>query len=403
MHACSPEQRSSYLSLVAALKKQFTPVQLTAIHTQLFHDRVQGEKESVDEFAQALRKLFNKAYSTVVRGEPEANTMGQTVLANQFISGSRTDLKSEVVGTDGNLEQLLVKARFEEAKKRELAASKTTPPPKKSSITPHQSAPAKSTASAAQANSGTQKLDPKSKACFNCGMHDHLQRSCPYPRRQKTDREAHGRNKASSVARVEQGATPLSPDELVEKLRRKLHEAELAAAVGDTASIIRNVVRSDGPQSNIGPTITSKVEVGGVPTEALVVTIISLDFAMIVMAKERSKFASVEEWQEATLKKFEPPAVSLKNYGGGRLDIMAQLPVRISQGEYHADVMVLVRKNAPNRLLLGTDAQPLLGYILVKKESEDRGVNVTTAETVQLSHKSVQTPQKSDDAREIAS
>ena len=406
--SCSPEQRSSYPSLVAALKKRFTPVQLTAIHTQLFHDRVQGEKESVDEFAQALRKLFNKAYSTVVRGEPEANSMGQTVLANQFISGLRSDLKSEVVGTDGNLEQLLVKARFEEAKKRELAASKTTPPPKKSSAVPHQSAPAKSTASTTQADSGTQKSDPKSKACFNCGMHDHLQRSCPYPRRQKTDREAHGRNKASSVARVEQETTPLSPNELVEELRRKLHEAELAAAVGETASVIRNVVQSDGPQSNIGPTITSRVEVGGVPTEALVdtgspVTIISLDFAMIVMAKERSKFASVEEWQEATLKKFEPPAVSLRNYGGGRLDIMAQLPVRISQGEYHADVMVLVRKKAPNRLLLGTDAQPLLGYILVKKETEDSGVNITTGETVQLSHKSVQTPQKSDDAQEVAS
>ena len=65
--------------------------------------------------------------------------------------------------------------------------------------------------------------------------------------------------------------------------------------------------------------------------------------------------------------------------------------------------MVLVRKKAPNRLLLGTDAQPLLGYILVKKETEDSGVNITTGETVQLSHKSVQTPQKSDDAQEVAS
>ena len=71
--SCSPEQQSSYPLLVAALKKRFTPVQLTAIHTQTFHDRVQKEKESVNEFAQALRKLFNKAYSTVVRGEPEAN------------------------------------------------------------------------------------------------------------------------------------------------------------------------------------------------------------------------------------------------------------------------------------------------------------------------------------------
>lgn len=41
--------------------------------------------------------------------------MGQTVLANQFVSGLCQELKAKVVGTDRNLEQLLVKARFEEA------------------------------------------------------------------------------------------------------------------------------------------------------------------------------------------------------------------------------------------------------------------------------------------------
>lgn len=97
-------------------------MQLTAIQTQLFHDRQQGVKESVDDYAQALRKLFKKAYAGVLRGEPETDSMGRTVLANQFISGLRSELKSKVVGSEGNLEQLLLKARFEEANRRELAA-----------------------------------------------------------------------------------------------------------------------------------------------------------------------------------------------------------------------------------------------------------------------------------------
>ena len=122
-----------------------------------------------------MRKLFNKAYSTVVRGEPEANSMGQTVLANQFIAGLHPELKAEVVGTDGNLEQLLVKARFEEAKKRELTKNKATPPPKKPSAVPNQPAPAKNTSKSTSNNSSTQKTDLKSKACFNCGMQGHLQ------------------------------------------------------------------------------------------------------------------------------------------------------------------------------------------------------------------------------------
>ncbi len=54
------------------------------------------------------------------------------------------------------------------------------------------------------------------------------------------------------------------------------------------------------------------------------VTIISLDFAMDVVAKERPRYSSVEEEVQ---KQFSPPTVSLKNYRGGRLDIMAQLPV----------------------------------------------------------------------------
>ena len=90
----------------------------------------------------------------------------------------------------------------------------------------------------------------------------------------------------------------------------------------------------------------------------------------------------------------------LRNYGGGHLDIMAQLLVHISKGEYHTDVTVLVRKDAPNRLLLGTDGQLLLGYVLIKKENEERCKchNVTTGSTVRLDDKSTMTPPEPDKA-----
>ena len=48
------------------LSKRFIPVELTAIQSQCFHDRHQTAKESVDEFAQELKKLFHKAYSNFV-------------------------------------------------------------------------------------------------------------------------------------------------------------------------------------------------------------------------------------------------------------------------------------------------------------------------------------------------
>ena len=85
--SCATDQRSNYKLLVEQLSKRFTPVELTAIQSQHFHDRRQSTKESVDEFAQELKKLFHKAYSSLARGGSEAESMGRSVLANQFVSG----------------------------------------------------------------------------------------------------------------------------------------------------------------------------------------------------------------------------------------------------------------------------------------------------------------------------
>ena len=75
------------------------------------------------------------------------NSMGRTVLANQFVAGLRPELKTEVVGTEGNIEQLLVKARLEEAKQTELATVRTVSPPKKPIVSPSEATPPKSTSS----------------------------------------------------------------------------------------------------------------------------------------------------------------------------------------------------------------------------------------------------------------
>ena len=102
-------------------------MQLAAVQTQLFHERRQGPRESVDEFAQELRKLFSNAYSRSTRGGPEAEALGEIMLSNQFVVGLRPELKTKMVGMEGGFEELLMKARFEEAKKnREVTAVKTS-------------------------------------------------------------------------------------------------------------------------------------------------------------------------------------------------------------------------------------------------------------------------------------
>jgi hypothetical protein len=69
------------------MKRRFRPARLTAVQAKLFHNRQQQEKETVDQFAQELQKLYNMAYDGAASEGPHAERMGQTLLANQFVTG----------------------------------------------------------------------------------------------------------------------------------------------------------------------------------------------------------------------------------------------------------------------------------------------------------------------------
>ena len=83
-------------------------------------DNKNQENQSVDEYAQDLRKLYQKAYSQVQKGSTTTQMMGKSLLAYQFVSGLLPELKVKVAGTEGDFEHQLLKAQFEEAKIREL-------------------------------------------------------------------------------------------------------------------------------------------------------------------------------------------------------------------------------------------------------------------------------------------
>jgi len=52
-------QRSNYDAMMEELTKRFVPVQIQAVQSSLFHERKQRPRESVDDYAQDLRRLFN--------------------------------------------------------------------------------------------------------------------------------------------------------------------------------------------------------------------------------------------------------------------------------------------------------------------------------------------------------
>ena len=95
-------------------------MRLQAVHSKQFHQRKQEETETVDQYAQELRKLFCRAYPRTNQATEEAEGFGRLVLAYQFVAGLKRNLQSKVAGVEGDLEQLLLKTRFEEAKIRDL-------------------------------------------------------------------------------------------------------------------------------------------------------------------------------------------------------------------------------------------------------------------------------------------
>ena len=82
-------QRTSYEALTAALTERFKPVRIKSVLSGLFHERKQKVKESVEEYAQDLNWLYQRAYPHLERGSADAEKMGQTVyvLAYQFVAG----------------------------------------------------------------------------------------------------------------------------------------------------------------------------------------------------------------------------------------------------------------------------------------------------------------------------
>ena len=169
---CSPQQRSSYSLLKSQLKERFTPVRIQAVHSSLFHQRKQGGKETVDQYAQELRRLFYKAYPRENQGSGEAEGFGRSVLAHQFVAGLLPVLRSKVAGNEGDHDQLLIKARFEEVKIRDLASTSEGIP--SSGILWHQGLSPNNRFSASNRMPRQDTMD----RCYICNQPGHFARNC---------------------------------------------------------------------------------------------------------------------------------------------------------------------------------------------------------------------------------
>lgn len=94
----------------------------------------------------------------------------------------------------------------------------------------------------------------------------------------------------------------------------------------------------------------------------------ALDFLLQVLAKKRPQSQTPAEWRKQVEQRLEPTPLALCNYGGGRLPVVKQMRTHIGRPGHKVEALVQVQKNAPAKLLIGTDVLPRLGFLFVRTE-----------------------------------
>ena len=308
--SCPVETRHSYALLKDALLKRFTPVHVQSVQGALFHRRSQKPMETVDEYAQELRALFRRAY---LKLEWDIGGEGESVLTLRFIARLKTEIQKKLTAAEGTFDQILVRARYEEAQWQELKGGHSDETAVRRYMTTggqtHQQSSGKSTSSTIERTgrrSPTRRDAPRRESrngCYHCGSADHYVRQCPYKTRSQP-KEALGGGKF--------------------QMRSNSLTTEAKAA---------GMEQKGKLTCQPGPRVTAKVWLDGVEKEALLdtgspVTILSVNCLLDIWAMTRPELDAEEKRREA-LDELSGSVMTLRTYDGTRVPIVAEIQLKV--------------------------------------------------------------------------
>ena len=381
--SCDKKKMKTYTQLVDALRERFMPVRLKAVESSLFHERKQKENETVDSYAQELRKLFYRAYPKAKQGDGETESMAKDILAYQFVAGLKLEIKEKLAGVEGDFDQLLAKARFKEAKMKEWRNEV----PKAGRTQRAPTDPAAREEKKPPPSSNVRRKESSSIRCHNCGGLGHIARQCTVTRR-ATPRETQAQGGPARSSHQVNGLDSHRESSL------DSYSGKPKKMAVERASATLNTLTTGEPEQGLvlGPKLRTELLVDGMPATALVdtgspITIISLSYLLQIWWTQRDKSLPRWKWKEEAVKKLADPTIALKAYNGTQLNVLAEATVTLGKGPHHCKATVMVQEDAPQDVLLGTDCLSQLGIQLTGLEEPPHPViteETTVMATVKL-------------------
>ena len=246
------------------------------------------------------------------------------------MTGLRPELKEKLAGAEGDMEQLLVKAKFEEAKRCELRLDRDKP----------------KTGNSANTVQGGQSMGdkpgrrkwPADIVCLACGGRGHIARNCIHKKR-ATPKESDGQKPGNAT--VERQLTT------VKSLRTE--DSQVGLVMG---SRWETEVLLDGQP------VTALIDTGSP------VTIVSLTF-LLQLWRGRDAHVPIGQWRDWARGVLREPSLSLQTYDHAVLEMAAETDVTLGCGNHKVRAVIMVQDAAPQPLLLGTDVLEKLGFGLV--------------------------------------
>ena len=409
------DDRGDYDRAVAALRERFKLVDIEELRGLEFHHKIQGSKETIEELGLDLQALCRKAFPSSHGKEFDRLLKGRFFQAIHV----KWQQKLGAPKPSETFQELFNRARVLEQHEKQYQESAASRSGDKQDKPIRPSSQQKGNGGAQQKydserNTFYKYVPIHERTCYNCNKVGHLSRDCKlHTVKTKKQWEAPGRGSKersapkSSCSAVlesvvsESDTKPVSSSgELSTKqLRELLAQRQLQDEQNmlDSGTNVVNAdtigVKEEGPKA-AGPTLFLKVQIGGVPVEAMVdtgsqSTIISRSLLHKIGRCRKSKGEPLPALEKPTARLFGKDGEG----GGKELTITAQIEVDIEADGECVRVPVFVQPQSGQECLLGMNVIPALGLVItrangealaVKQDNDHRVAHVRLVESVSI-------------------